>query len=59
MKKQKRKNMIKLNTPDLSECNCKTCKRVKAMIKHIQEMKFESITMNKDRYLEDFTDLLK
>jgi len=29
------------------------------MIKHIEEMSFETISMNKQRYLEEFQDLIK
>lgn len=39
-------------------CKCYTCKKVREKIKEVQERNFESITMNKDRYLEDFQELL-
>jgi len=43
----------------IQSCKCKTCKKVRAMIKHIEEMSFETISMNKQRYLEEFQDLIK
>jgi len=40
-------------------CNCKTCKKVKARIKELSELTYDTMIMNKQRMLEDLEYFLK